>query len=98
VGKSLAERFWEKVNVRRYGCWEWNAAVRGADGYGQFSLDGKPVQAHRLAWELSFGQIPEGKQIHHRCHNRKCVRPSHLTSITAEEHRRLHIEERAARA
>lgn len=39
----------------------------------------KVVRAHRFAWELEVGPIPEGMSVLHRCDNTRCVRaPDHL--------------------
>lgn len=71
------ERFWSKVERGESNeCWPWKAStLRG--GYGYFYLDGTK-QAHRMAYELSFGQIPEGKQVLHKCDNPSCCNPNHL--------------------
>lgn len=77
-----AQRFLEKISLGD-GCWEWTAAVNG-EGYGQFRLDnhGRQVPAHRYAYELLVGPIPEGLEIDHLCRVRRCVRPNHLEPVT----------------
>ena len=86
-------RFWEKVNQdgrapsnapNLGGCWEWTAS-KHEDGYGEFQLKGKVRKAHRVAYELTHGGIPEGKDIDHRCRNRGCVRPDHLRLVTNKQ-------------
>lgn len=73
------ERFWAKVE-KSAGCWNWIAGT--SSGYGLHSSDGKRVLAHRFSYELLVGPIPPGLQIDHRCHNRRCVKPSHLRIAT----------------
>ena len=58
-------------------CWEWTGA-QFANGYGAFQVNGKTVRAHRFAWELAHGPIPEGIRVLHHCDNRLCCRPDHL--------------------
>lgn len=75
------ERFWSKVN-KSSGCWLWTASTQ-TGGYGQFSvLDARghyvPRRAHRVSWELAFGQVPDGLCVLHRCDVRTCVNPDHL--------------------
>lgn len=74
--RNLKERFWEKVE-RTEGCWIWKG-YRYPKGHGEFSLNNKSVCAHRVSWVLTFGEIPEGLWVLHRCDNRPCVRPDHL--------------------
>ena len=72
------ERFWSKVDIRNPNeCWEWKAG-RFIDGYGQFSKDNKSLHAHRVAWELTYGPIPKGMCVLHRCDNPCCCNPAHL--------------------
>lgn len=80
VPKPVAERFWAKVD-RTGECWLWTASTR-PDGYGQFSFGGrgdrKVRSAPRVAFELTYGDVPPGLDVLHGCGNRGCVRPTHL--------------------
>lgn len=80
------DRFWAKVNADA-DCWRWMAA-HSHDGYGQFSLAGKILYAHRVAWDLLIGPIPDGYQLDHLCRNRGCVNPDHLEPVLPGENTR----------
>ena len=84
------KRFWDKVDVRGPDdCWEWQAYVRR--GYGQFKLDGKDQQAHRVAYLLEVGEIPAGMAVAHLCHNSRCCNPAHLQVQTYQENQRANF-------
>jgi len=85
------KRFWD--NVDKSGeCWLWTRS-KNAEGYGvaHVRVDGQLLRsAHRAAYTLEVGPIPEGLHIDHLCRTRDCVRPSHLEPVTpAENNRRI---------
>lgn len=78
--KPLEERFWEKVRKGAPDeCWPWTAGAHHSRGYGTFKDDDGTVQfAHRVAWRLARGPIPQGKQVLHSCDNPPCCNPDCL--------------------
>ena len=86
LSKPLADRFWEKVDVRSPSeCWEWTADKHGKLPYGKIKVERKTKLAHRISYELNRGAIPEGMQVLHSCHNPSCVNPNHLRLGTHKE-------------
>jgi hypothetical protein len=80
-GISFEERFWARVDSSGglWGCWPWMGA-RERNGYGQLGnrILRKHLKAHRVAYELAVGPIPEGFLVCHACDNPPCCNPSHL--------------------
>lgn len=92
VTRKAAERFWAKVNFQPGdSCWEWMGEINHR-GYGRFVLNGVNTTAHRVAYDIANGPVPEGLQCGHLCHNKPCVRPDHLEAMTAKENIRQRDE------
>ena len=85
--KTPTQRWAAKVRLptewKEEACWEWTGAK--VFGYGQVSIAGKAVRAHRYAYERFVGPIPEGLQLDHLCRNPGCVNPDHLEAVTGRE-------------
>jgi hypothetical protein len=92
--KPTVDRLAEKLELDpETGCMNWTGSLTH-NGYGQIGLH-RPagghmynVRAHRLAYELAHGPIPDGMQIDHLCRNRKCCNPDHLEAVTPIENTR----------
>ncbi len=72
--------------IRRYtvvigDCWLWQRALNDA-GYGVVYIEGRSRLAHRVAYELYVGSIPDGLELDHTCPNRSCVYHGHLQAVT----------------
>ena len=85
--EKFGKRFWRKVD-KTGDCWLWMGRL--AHGYGTISITPTKHQifillAHRVAWELTHGKIPDGLLICHRCNNPQCVNPDHLYPGTPQD-------------
>ncbi len=79
------KRFWSRVNRgTEEECWEWlGCTVRG--GYGQIWFSGKKYAAHRVAYVLAKGAIPQDKIVMHIFDNSGCCNPGHIKLGTLSE-------------
>jgi HNH endonuclease len=80
LSQRQINRFWKKVD-RTGSCWIWTAS-RDVAGYGQVQIQKQHYRAHRIAYELTYGPIPEGLVLLHLCDTRSCCRPDHLRAGT----------------
>lgn len=86
-GPVLA-RFMEKIRINpETGCWEWQGAQQHCGGkarYGFFWFNGRSDMAHRVAYQLLVGPIPDGFYIDHLCGNKPCVNSAHLEAVSPQ--------------
>ncbi len=85
--RPLAERFWPKVAVRGPDdCWEWMGGK--IMGYGNIRTGGRDAphkRAHVVSYEITYGPVPDGLQINHKCDNKGCCNPGHIYAGTAKQ-------------
>lgn len=79
------ERFMDFVSPEpNTGCWLWMGQLSNV-GYGLFNLDYRIRNAHRVAYELVKGAIPDGLVLDHLCRVPSCVNPDHLEPVAQRE-------------
>lgn len=66
-------------------CWPFMGARVPAGGYGRARLNTRLIAAHRVAYMLAYGNIPEGLDVMHLCDNPPCCNPKHLRAATTLE-------------
>lgn len=95
---QMQQRFWQKVDFNGptaahmdSSCWIWTAAKKGsikgtkATRYGNFWMNGHLIYAHRVAYSIAYGAIPDDVKIDHACLNSLCCNPSHLRLVTSKQ-------------
>lgn len=77
--RNAPARFWSWVQKSEPDkCWPWQGCTEPF-GYGVFTFASYDTrQAHRVAWELTNGPVPDGLCVLHRCDNPPCCNPAHL--------------------
>lgn len=80
------------------GCWNWNRHINKKNGYGQMwmgrTVDGGYIwrNAHRVSYLVHKGEVPEGMEVAHKCHNPNCCNPNHLVAATHYDNIQMSVE------
>lgn len=93
---KLKSRFWRKVE-KTPTCWIW-VAGKFRNGRGAFIIKGKTQYAYRVAWELTYGFIPSGLEVCHKCDNPHCVNPDHLFLGTHQDNMNDMVSKKRSRS
>ena len=94
--KTLEERALSKIDATGI-CWMWTDKPDPL-GYGRLNVQGKPLLAHRLVWQLLVGEIPDGLTLDHLCRVRLCVNPDHLEAVPLAENKKRGASQNAVNA
>ncbi|KKL53690.1 hypothetical protein LCGC14_2272920 [marine sediment metagenome] len=81
VLSTVAERLQAGSRIDALGCTVWRR-YRTPSGYGLIAVGRKSRRAHKVAYELAKGPVPEGLELDHLCRNRACIDPEHLEAVT----------------
>jgi hypothetical protein len=71
----------DRCEVSPEGCWLWTGLFNNG-GYGSFRITSTgqrlTILAHRAAYEVFVGKIPDTMLVCHRCDTPSCINPEHL--------------------
>jgi hypothetical protein len=70
-------KFWARVDKQENACWMWLGSISTDLGYAQMYWEGSERPAHRVAWQLRYGEMPTGDQLWNTCGTRTCINPEH---------------------
>lgn len=89
-------RLLRKLQVNEHGCWIFKG-YRDEKGYGQFKIKKRAYWAHRVAYAIFKGDIPDGMTVDHHpptCQP-ACCNPHHLQLLSIADNAAKGNRERA---
>jgi hypothetical protein len=95
---NAVERFHQKYEIDKSGCWLWTGGIRpnskGVPYPRHWNDDRKSIGAHRFSFELVRGAIPKGMYVCHKCDTPLCVNPDHLFVGTHHDNMRDMVQKK----
>ncbi len=82
ITPELVSKFQSKLAQVDGGCHIWTGRLDSRKEYGSVN---KKYRAHRMAWVITNGPIPDGLFVLHRCDNPPCCNPDHLFLGTGQD-------------
>jgi len=86
----MDDRFLEKIN-KTDTCWLFTL-INKTTGYGQYTVNGRTISAHRYSYQMYKGEIPDNLVVRHTCDVRNCVNPEHLLIGTQQDNMNDKVE------
>jgi HNH endonuclease len=88
--------FWQRLEERTMkdgpllilelgNCWLYNGS-KDQSGYPLAYYHGTTRRLSKLIYEKEHGEVPFGYDVHHKCHNKGCIRGSHLEALLESRH------------
>ena len=75
---KIAENYPQFVKEDVTGCFLWTGPTCAEGRYGRVVGFPKLKMAHRLSYELEYGEIQDGLYVCHKCDVKLCVNPDHF--------------------